>query len=150
VSAPGSARCVGPASAGQGAADHHQPPEGGPTVKPGAVSPPGRPKDENRSAPREGTPVSATDVPATLRSRLASLAPAVLEIRDDSAAHAGHAGAAGGGGHFSLLIVSQVFLGLPRLQRHQRVLREVADLVPYPIHALSIKALTPEEFPPQP
>jgi acid stress-induced BolA-like protein IbaG/YrbA len=27
------------------------------------------------------------------------------------------------------------------------VLREVADLVPHPIHALSIKALTPEEFP---
>ena len=30
-----------------------------------------------------------------------------------------------------------------------RVLREVGDLVPYPIHALSIKALAPEEFPSQ-
>jgi BolA protein len=94
--------------------------------------------------------VSAADVPARLRERLAGLAPAVLEIRDDSAAHAGHAGAAGGGGHFSLLIVSESFSGLPRLQRHQRVLREVADLLPHPVHALSIKALTPEEFPPQP
>jgi BolA protein len=94
--------------------------------------------------------MSAADVPAALRKRLATLSPAVLEIRDDSAAHAGHAGAAGGGGHFSLLVVSDVFSGLPRLQRHQRVLREVADLVPYPIHALSIKALTPEEFPSQP
>jgi BolA protein len=88
-----------------------------------------------------------TDVPALLRMRLAGLAPTVLEIDDDSAAHAGHAGAAGGGGHFSLLVVSQSFSGLPRLARHQRVLREVADLVPHPIHALSIKALTPEEFP---
>jgi len=88
-----------------------------------------------------------TDVPTLLRARLAGLAPTVLEIDDDSAAHAGHAGAAGGGGHFSLLVVSQSFSGLPRLARHQRVLREVADLVPHPIHALSIKALTPEEFP---
>ena len=71
----------------------------------------------------------------------------MLEIDDDSAEHAGHAGAAGGGGHFSLLIVSKSFSGLPRLARHQRVLREVADLVPHPMHALSIKALTPEEFP---
>ncbi len=90
------------------------------------------------------------DVPAALRARLAALAPSVLEIADDSAAHAGHAGAAGGAGHFSLLIVSQSFSGLPRLARHQRVLREVADLLPHPIHALSIKALTPDEFPSQP
>jgi BolA protein len=94
--------------------------------------------------------MSAVDIPATLRARLAPLTPAVLEIRDDSAAHAGHAGAAAGGGHFSVLIVSQVFSGLPRLQRHHRVLREVADLLPHPVHALSIKALTPEEFPSQP
>lgn len=89
----------------------------------------------------------AIDIAAVLRARLSPLAASVLEIQDDSARHAGHAGAAGGGGHFSLLIVSQVFSGLPRLQRHQRVLREVADLLPHPIHALSIKALTPEEFP---
>jgi BolA protein len=94
--------------------------------------------------------VSAVDVAATLRARLAPLAPSLLEIRDDSAAHAGHPGAAAGGGHFSLLIVSEIFCGLARLQRHQRVLREVADLLPHPVHALSIKALTPEEFPSQP
>jgi BolA protein len=94
--------------------------------------------------------MTTAETAATLRERLAPLGAAHLEIRDDSAAHAGHAGAAGGGGHFSLLIVSQVFVGLPRLQRHQRVLREVADLLPHPVHALSIKALTPEEFPSQP
>ena len=86
------------------------------------------------------------DIAGTLRDRLAPLAPSVLEIHDDSAEHAGHAGAAGGG-HFSLLIVSDVFVGLARLARHQRVLREVADLLPQPVHALSIKALTPDEFP---
>jgi BolA protein len=88
----------------------------------------------------------AADVAGTLRDRLARLSPSVLEIHDDSAEHAGHAGAAGGG-HFSLLIVSDVFSGLSRLARHQRVLREVADLLPQPVHALSIKALAPDEFP---
>ena len=96
------------------------------------------------------TTATAADVPAALRARLALLAPTVLKITDDSADHAGHAGAAGGGGHFSLLIVSHGFAGLSRLARHQRVLCELANLLPHPIHALSIKALTPEEFSSQP
>jgi BolA protein len=87
-----------------------------------------------------------TDVPATLRMRLSDLAPLALEIHDDSREHAGHAGAAAGGGHFSLLIVSEAFNGVPRLKRHQTVMDRVADLLPHPIHALSIKALAPEEF----
>jgi BolA protein len=92
----------------------------------------------------------ATGVPALLRERLAVLAPTLLEIHDDSAEHAGHAGARNGAGHFSLLIVSEAFSGLSRLARQQRVLREVGDLVPHPIHALSMKALTPDEFASQP
>ena len=87
------------------------------------------------------------DLAARLRERLAVLHPEVLEIHDDSAEHVGHAGAAGGAGHFSIVIVSQAFAGLPRLQRHQQVYRQVADLMPHPVHALSIKALAPEEFP---
>ncbi|HEV3239842.1 MAG TPA: BolA family protein [Casimicrobiaceae bacterium] len=87
-----------------------------------------------------------TDIPATLRTRLADLAPLALEIHDDSADHAGHAGAAAGGGHFSLVIVSDAFNGVPRLKRHQTVMARVADLLPHPIHALSIKALAPEEL----
>ena len=89
----------------------------------------------------------ASDVSATLRSRLAALRPEHLEVRDDSAAHAGHAGAAGGAGHFSVLIVSHAFAGLSRLKRHEAVYRQVGDLLPHPVHALSIKALTPEELP---
>jgi BolA protein len=86
-------------------------------------------------------------VAITLQQRLAPLAPAVLELADDSAEHAGHAGAAGGGGHFSLLIVSEQFTGLTRLARHRAVLERVGDLIPYPVHALAIRAYTPEEFP---
>ena len=106
-------------------------------------------KGHPEPASAAGAPLSAAmaEVAATLRARLTRLSPSVLEIRDDGAAHAGHAGAAGGAGHFSLLIVSNAFSGVPRLARHQRVLREVADLLPHPVHALSIRALTPEEFP---
>jgi BolA protein len=86
------------------------------------------------------------DVPSALRARLADLDPLAFDLHDDSAAHAGHAGAAGGGGHFSLTIVSQAFSGVPRLARHQTVMARVADLLPFPIHALSLRALAPEEF----
>jgi len=87
------------------------------------------------------------NVAGTLENRLAALAPIVLELADDSAEHAGHAGAAGGGGHFSLLIVSEKFSGLTRLARHRAVLDRVGDLIPYPVHALAIRAYTPDEFP---
>jgi BolA protein len=86
-------------------------------------------------------------VAETLRARLATLEPLVLELDDDSAEHAGHAGAAGGGGHFSLLVVSKAFSGLPRLARHRAVLERVGDLIPQPVHALAIHAYAPEEFP---
>lgn len=87
-----------------------------------------------------------SDVATTLRQRLADLAPSALELRDDSAQHVGHAGAANGARHFSLFIVSKAFSGMPRLQRHQQVLSRVNDLVPFPIHALSIRALAPDEI----
>ena len=87
------------------------------------------------------------NVAGTLENRLAALAPIVLELADDSAEHAGHAGAAGGGGHFSLLIVSEKFSGLTRLARHRAVLDRVSDLIPHPVHALAIRACTPDEFP---
>ena len=85
------------------------------------------------------------DVAAALRARLADLAPVSLEVHDDSADHVGHAGAAAGGGHFSLLIVSDAFRGLPRLERHKTIFARVGDLLPHPIHALSIRALAPGE-----
>jgi len=86
-------------------------------------------------------------VAATLTARLAGLAPTVLELADDSAEHVGHAGAAAGGGHFSLLIVSEQFSGLSRLARHRVVLDRVGDLIPNPVHALAIRAYAPDEFP---
>ena len=85
------------------------------------------------------------DAAQLLRERLADLAPSILDIKDDGAAHRGHQ-AANGGGHFSVVIVSETFSGTPRLARQRSVLKRVADLIPFPIHALSISALAPEEF----
>ena len=82
----------------------------------------------------------------TIRSKLQqSLAPERLEITDDSHLHVGHAGAAAGGGHFSVRITSSRFRGHSTLQRHRLVYQAVDDMMPGEIHALSIKAHTPEE-----
>lgn len=81
----------------------------------------------------------------TIEERLAPLAPIELDIRDDSAQHAGHAGAASGAGHFSVTIVSERFRGLSRIARHRAVLERVGDLIPHPVHALAIRAYAPGE-----
>jgi BolA protein len=77
----------------------------------------------------------------------AALSPTQLDIVDDSAAHAGHAGALSGGGHFSAFIVSEAFEGKSPVQRHQLVYRALGELMHADIHALSIKAYTPSEYP---
>jgi len=66
-------------------------------------------------------------------------------LHDDSASHAGHAGNQGGG-HFELVIVSPAFAGKRAVERHRMVYALLADLIPTRIHALSIKAMTPDEF----
>lgn len=82
-----------------------------------------------------------------IRKRMTlKLEPESLDIRDDSSQHAGHAGAASGGGHFSVKIVSNRFIGKSLLERHRMVYQSVDDLMPGEIHALSIQALTPEEL----
>jgi BolA protein len=82
-----------------------------------------------------------------LRERLMQLAPANLDIRDDSARHAGHAGAKEGG-HYIVSIVASRFAGLATMQRHRLVYDAVGDLMQNGIHALSITAKTPEEVQP--
>ena len=87
------------------------------------------------------------DRAAMIAARLReALYPEDLEIVDDSAAHAGHPGARAGGGHFNVRIVSRIFSGKSLLQRHRLVYQAVDDLMPREIHALSIKALTPDEL----
>ncbi len=84
---------------------------------------------------------------AELRQRLAGAFPEAAEIAidDDSAAHAGHAGARDGRGHFSVVIVSAAFEGLPLIQRHKRVYAAMGTLMDTDVHALAIIAKTPVE-----
>jgi len=74
-----------------------------------------------------------------------SLKPSSLEIIDQSHRHAGHAGARDGRGHFDVHVVSDLFKGKLPLARHRLVFAAVGNLMETDIHALSIKALSPDE-----
>ena len=69
-----------------------------------------------------------------------------LQIDDESHLHAGHAGAATGGGHFKVTIVAPEFAGLSLVARHRAIYTALNKHIPQEIHALTISALTPEEF----
>ena len=81
---------------------------------------------------------------AIVTALTAQLAPAELEVVDDSAAHAGHAGARDGS-HFNVRIVSARFAGLPRISRHRLVYDALRPWMAGGIHALAIDARTPDE-----
>lgn len=74
-----------------------------------------------------------------------ALAPQSLQVSDDSHRHAGHAGARGGQGHFGVDIVSAAFAGKPPLARHRLVYAALGDMMQTDIHALAIRARTPDE-----
>ncbi|MCZ7655761.1 MAG: BolA family transcriptional regulator [Rhodocyclaceae bacterium] len=82
---------------------------------------------------------------SAMQEKLAALDPQRLDIADDSAGHAGHAGAREGGGHYRLTIVSARFAGCGTVQRHRLIYEALGPMMRREIHALSIKALTPDE-----
>ena len=83
-----------------------------------------------------------------ITERLQVLAPSLIEVTDDSAAHADHAGAeahaertgAIDGTHFELVIVSPAFAGKSLLARHRMIYDLLAELMRSRIHALKIDA----------
>lgn len=83
----------------------------------------------------------------SIRAKLtAAFAPERLEVVDDSDRHAGHAGAREGGeSHFTVTLVAPAFAGMPRVARQRKVYAVLADEMAGPVHALSLKALAPEE-----
>ena len=85
------------------------------------------------------------NVVLAIEQKLAALEPSRLELRDDSALHAGHEGAKGGGGHYSLTIVSPQFSGKNTLARHRLVYAALGPMMQQQIHALAIRAYAPEE-----
>ena len=86
------------------------------------------------------------DVMERIEQRLEVLDPDSVELVDDSAKHAGHAGAKGGGGHFELIIVSSQFEGKSRQVRHRMIHAALGDMLEREIHAIAIKAYTPDEI----
>lgn len=96
---------------------------------------------------RNDTPM-ATERVALIRRRLEeAFAPDELEILDDSSKHAGHAGARDGRGHFHVRIVSPVFSGKKRIERHRLVYAALGTLMQTDIHALGVIALSPDDPP---
>jgi stress-induced morphogen len=76
----------------------------------------------------------------------AAFSPVVLKVQDDSAKHAGHAGAAPGGQtHYSVLVVSEGFAGLSRVERHRRVNAALQAEFADGLHALALTLRTPQE-----
>jgi BolA protein len=84
------------------------------------------------------TPPTAHDLEARL---LEALAPTMLEVIDESAAHAGHAGAnaEGYGSHFRVRIASPLFAGKPRVARHRLVYDALQFFIARGLHAIAIE-----------
>ena len=87
----------------------------------------------------------------TMRQKLtAAFAPQVLEVRDESARHAGHAGATREDGshgetHFHVRLVSAAFEGLSRVERPRRIHAVLEQELKATVRALSLALLTPSE-----
>lgn len=81
---------------------------------------------------------SAPALEAALR---AALAPTVLEVIDESAAHAGHAGSngLGHGTHFRVRIGGPAFSGKSRVAQHRLVYDALQKFTDAGLHALAIE-----------
>jgi BolA protein len=87
-----------------------------------------------------------TDRTESIRKLLISaFAPTELLVKDQSHLHAGHEGARDGKGHFDVTVISDVFSGSSRIQRHRMVYDALGSLMTSDIHALRINAYLPSE-----
>ena len=93
----------------------------------------------------KGTPVTEQRVATIERILQQSLTPTSLQVKDQSHLHAGHAGAREGKGHFEVNIVSEVFQGVNRIERHRMVYDALGAFMDSDIHALRINAFSPTE-----
>ncbi|WP_312218345.1 BolA family protein [Brevundimonas sp.] len=96
--------------------------------------------------------MSEGPIAKVMRGKLtAAFAPVRLELEDDSWKHAGHHHEGGidaqdgGESHFQLTIVSDAFVGQTRVARQRAVNAVLKEELAGPVHALSIRAQTPQE-----
>ncbi|MFQ5543272.1 MAG: BolA family protein [Nitrospiria bacterium] len=73
------------------------------------------------------------------------LSATFVDVIDESWKHAGHAGAASGGGHFIVSVVSEKFEGVSLLNRNRLVFDVLKEEMQGEIHALVVRAKTPEK-----
>jgi BolA protein len=83
-----------------------------------------------------------TNIKTMITEKLSQLSPEILEVEDQRRRHKGHEGV----GHYGLLIVSNAFSGLSLLERHRSIYKQLGELMGKEVHALQIKAYTPEEW----
>jgi BolA protein len=87
-----------------------------------------------------------TEVERRIHDKLkTALQPIKLELRNDSASHAGHAGQTNAHSHLAVTIVSDAFRGLGLVKRHKLVYAALAEELKQDVHALQIDARTPDE-----
>jgi BolA protein len=86
-------------------------------------------------------------VESSIREKLLrAFQPTRLEVLNESELHAGHRSSPGTGeSHFRVLLVSPVFTGRSRLERHRLVNETLAAELKGKVHALAIKAYAPGE-----
>ena len=85
----------------------------------------------------------ATRLEAVLQQ---TFAPSLLRMTDDSARHAGHLGARPEGEtHYNILLVSEAFRGMSRVERHRAVHSVLGGEFSDGLHALALTLRTPEE-----
>jgi BolA protein len=74
------------------------------------------------------------------------LQPVRLEVINESHLHAGHHGSPGTGeSHFRVLVISSLFIGKSRVDRHRLINEILAPELRAGVHALAIKAYAPGE-----
>ena len=74
---------------------------------------------------------------------LETLQPSILEVLDESAAHAGHVGAngTGYGTHFRVRIAAVALTGKSRVAQHRLVYDSLRQFLDAGLHALAIEVL---------
>lgn len=76
-----------------------------------------------------------------------SFHPLVFELVNESKQHKGHAGDDGSGEtHYNLLVVSERFEGVSRIERQRLVYQILAEPMRCGIHALSLRCLSKQEY----
>lgn len=86
-------------------------------------------------------------VEASIREKLiVALTPTRLDVTNESQLHAGHRSSPGSGdSHFRLLVVSPLFAGKSRVERHRMVNELLQAELAGGVHALALATYAPGE-----